>query len=364
MAYPIYLTIGNIPKDIRQKPSRNAQILVGYIPVTKLGEISNISACRRALGNLFHACMSHVLSPISAYGETGIAMMSGNAIWRQCHPIFAVFVGDYPKQVLVTCTYYGRCPKCTVAPDLLGEYKSFPLHIQSSVLDSYLLADGDIRVFHHACQKIGLKPIYHPFWEWLPLTDVFISITPDILHQLLQGMMKHLIMWLVNTFGPAAINARCKAILPNHKIMVFTKGITTLSWVSGQEHKKMCCILLGLIIDLPIPGGLDPSCVVRATHALLNFLFLAQYQSHTTTTLCRLEDALSEFFTITRTYSLMLEFGRTLTSQNSIASVTTRHQSDYLVQRMITTRSSRNAFISTWQRMLTVQQTTRMSTHK
>jgi hypothetical protein len=24
MAYPVYLTIGNIPKDIRQKPSRHA----------------------------------------------------------------------------------------------------------------------------------------------------------------------------------------------------------------------------------------------------------------------------------------------------------------------------------------------------
>ena len=30
-AYPVYLTIGNIPRDIRRKPSRHAQVLVGYI---------------------------------------------------------------------------------------------------------------------------------------------------------------------------------------------------------------------------------------------------------------------------------------------------------------------------------------------
>ena len=36
MAYPIYLTIGNIPKDIHRKPSRHAQILISYIPTTKL----------------------------------------------------------------------------------------------------------------------------------------------------------------------------------------------------------------------------------------------------------------------------------------------------------------------------------------
>jgi len=39
-AYPVYLTIGNIPKDIRQKPSCYAQLLVAYIPTTKLGGIS------------------------------------------------------------------------------------------------------------------------------------------------------------------------------------------------------------------------------------------------------------------------------------------------------------------------------------
>ena len=295
MAYPIYLTIGNIPKDIRRKPSRHAQILIGYIPTTKLQGISNKAARRRAMGNLFHACMGHVLGPISSHGEIGIAMMSGDGVWRRCHPIFATFIGDYPEQALVTCTYYGRCPKCTVIFGQLGEYQSFPRHVQSVALGAYHLADGDAYTFHLACHEVGLKPVYHPFWEGLPLTDIFVSITPDILHQLLQGVMKHLIAWLVRIFGPAAIDMRCKAIPPNHKVMIFTKGITTLSKVTGQIHKKMCSILLGLIVGLPIPGRQDPSRIVKAVRALLDFLFLAQYPSHTTHTLHQLEDSLSVF---------------------------------------------------------------------
>jgi hypothetical protein len=82
MAYPIYLTIGNIPKEIRRKPSRHAQLLIGYIPTTKLAGITNKAARRRALANLFHACMQIVLGPINSYGETGIAMMSGDGVWR------------------------------------------------------------------------------------------------------------------------------------------------------------------------------------------------------------------------------------------------------------------------------------------
>ena len=38
-AYPVYLTIGNIPKELRRKTSLQAQLLLGYIPVTKLSEI-------------------------------------------------------------------------------------------------------------------------------------------------------------------------------------------------------------------------------------------------------------------------------------------------------------------------------------
>jgi hypothetical protein len=295
MAYPIYLTIGNIPKHIRRKVSRQSHILIGYIPTTKLTSISNKAARRRALANLFHTCMHTALGPISQYGEIGIDMMSGDGVWRRCHPIFANFVGDYPEQALVTCTYNGRCAKCTVAPDQLGEYQSFPLRVQSKVLDTYLLSDGDIRPFHLACREIGMKPVFHPFWETLPLTDIFISITPDILHQLLQGMVKHMVAWIIGIFGETMIDTRCKALPPNHKVLHFSKGLSILSRVTGHEHKKMCLILLGLICDQPVPGGLDSSRVVKAVRALMDFVFLAQYKCHTSDTISLMQDCLTNF---------------------------------------------------------------------
>jgi hypothetical protein len=42
--YPVYLTIGNIPKSIHRKPSRGAQILLAYLPTTKLEHIQNKAA--------------------------------------------------------------------------------------------------------------------------------------------------------------------------------------------------------------------------------------------------------------------------------------------------------------------------------
>jgi hypothetical protein len=80
MAYPIYLTIGNIPKEIHQKPSHHTQLLIGYIPTTKLASITNKAAHHCMLANLFHVCMQIVLGPINSYGEIGIAMISGDSV--------------------------------------------------------------------------------------------------------------------------------------------------------------------------------------------------------------------------------------------------------------------------------------------
>ena len=295
-AYPVYLTIGNIPKAIRRKPSCRAQVLIGYIPTTDLGKMTNKTARCHALENLFHACMENVLAPIAACGELGVAMISADGIWRRCHPILAAFVGDYPEQALVTCTYNGRCSKCQVPHDQLGEYRSFSPRVQSNAINIYRLANNT-PMFWKACREASLKPVSHPFWASHQFTDIFLSITPDILHQLLQGVMKHLVRWLSSptVFGSADINARCRCLPPNHSITHFETGITTLSHLSGKDHKNICRVLLGLIIGLPLPGGQASSHVVRAVRALLDFLYLSQLPSHTTDTLRRLQDSLALF---------------------------------------------------------------------
>jgi Plavaka transposase len=297
-AYPVYLTIGNIPKEIRCKPSCRAYVLLGYLPTTRLENEANKASRRRQLANLYHACMSKILHPLKHTGESSIFMTTGDGVTHRNHPLLACFAGDYPEQVLTTATFTGECPVCPMPHDHLGEYDcDNPAALQElehvlEVLDSF---DEDPAGFLQACKVSGVKPIVEPFWKDLPYAHIYRSITPDILHQLYQGVVKHIIGWIIKACGAAEIDARCRRMLPNHNIHNFMKGISTLSHVTGQEHDQMSHILLGLVIDIPLPGGLSNVWLIRAVRALLDFLYLAQYPVHTNETLELLEDALAHF---------------------------------------------------------------------
>ncbi len=222
-------------------------------------------------------------------------MATGDGNIHRTHPIFATFVGDYPEQLLVTCLKNGDCPTCPVPREELGTGRVEEPRDLALILEALDAVDSHPTVFVKACLAAGIKPVYHPFWEELPYTNIYRSITPDILHQLYQGLIKHLISWLTTAFGPVEIDARCWRMPPNHNLRAFSKGITTLSRVSGQEHRDMCRILMGLIIGLRLPGGQSTSRLLRAVRAMLDFLYLAQYEVHSSQTLDQLDNALFRF---------------------------------------------------------------------
>jgi hypothetical protein len=68
----------------------------------------------------------------------------------------------------------------------------------------------------------------------------------------------------------------------------------------------MCRILIGLVINLPLSNGQGSSRVVKVVRALLDFLYLAQFPSHTTETLHHLDESLAQFH---RNKSVFVDLG-------------------------------------------------------
>ncbi|KAF8528278.1 hypothetical protein JB92DRAFT_3207991 [Gautieria morchelliformis] len=146
-------------------------------------------------------------------------------------PILAACIADFPEQALVACTLESWCPICSCFPE-----------------DHFR---------HPPCST---------FWHGLPHCDIFCSLTPDILHQLHIGVFKdHLSTWCTSLATNLEIDA-CFKVLPIHlSVKSFKKGISTVSQWTGTDH------------------------------ALLDFIYLSQYPSHSTMALQQLQDALEHF---------------------------------------------------------------------
>jgi hypothetical protein len=103
-AWPLYLTIGNIRKDIRRTQIQRAWILVGLIPGPPKGAKNNDEA--------WHSAVGTVLSQLRHLDITGPGLKRdcADGFQRQCYPLLAAWVGDYPEQVMIAQASYGSCP--------------------------------------------------------------------------------------------------------------------------------------------------------------------------------------------------------------------------------------------------------------
>ncbi|KAG2345003.1 hypothetical protein BDR05DRAFT_998614 [Suillus weaverae] len=209
-AYPVYLTIGNIPKELCRKPSSGSHILLAYLPTSHLEHTTNKASCHCTIANLYHTYLCRVLAPLIPAGTEGILMHSGDGAHCHCHPIFASFIGDYPEQPLTTGVKFGECPKCDVnTKDSGSNMTQFHLRKLSEVLDALAAFNDGNLAFVCICATASIKPIIYPFLEDLPFMNIFHAIMPDVLHQLYQGLIKHLLAWLSAACGGAEIDAHC-----------------------------------------------------------------------------------------------------------------------------------------------------------
>ncbi|KAF8868642.1 hypothetical protein BD779DRAFT_1614940 [Infundibulicybe gibba] len=272
-AWPVYLTLGNISKEIRRCPSAHATVLLGYLPVPKLSCYSD--ATRSLAGyHLFHYCMGKILASLVEAGKTGVEMVCADGFVRLIYPILAAYVADYPEQCLVSCCMENRCPRCTVDPNDCGDPTPSPDRNVPSTLET-------LYAHEHGCEpekftNDGIRAIYEPFWCNLPHCNIFGCFTPDLLHQLHKGFFKdHIVKWCTSLIGEDELDARFKA----------------MSGYPGLRHfsKEMQRVFLGVIA-----GSVDQD-VLTVVRAALDFIYYTQLQMQTSTTLAALKACLATF---------------------------------------------------------------------
>ena len=268
-AWPVYLTIGNILKDIRRQVSAHAMILIGYLPVSKL-ECFEKKTRSIAGYRLFHYAMSLLLRPPVDAGHRGKPMVCADGFVRRVHPILAAYVADFPEQCLVACNKESRCPCCLVESKNHGELEECACRSMVDRLKTLRRKQRNKQ--SRKFDKEGLRPVFEPFWKDLPFTDIFICITPDILHQLHKGIFHdHLVQWCLGIISEKEMDARFQAVSQYPGLRHFKKGISSVSQWTGTEHKEMQRVFVGLL------SGAAEDRVLLMARSLLDFINYAQF---------------------------------------------------------------------------------------
>ncbi|KAJ7896890.1 hypothetical protein B0H13DRAFT_1516829, partial [Mycena leptocephala] len=98
---------------------------------------------------------------------------------------------------LVGCSKYGTCPKCQRSATDLEDPLPGASRTPSWTLNIIRAGEGmgTENKFHDYCMEHEVAGVHRPFWEGFPLTNISLSLTPDVLHQLYQGVFKHLVGW-------------------------------------------------------------------------------------------------------------------------------------------------------------------------
>jgi len=236
--------LGNIPRHLRRKPSQQACVLLGYLPVDKV-EKTGLTQREHSgrYQRLFHEAMRHLFSPLVEAGAEGVEMASADGAVRLVHPILACYVADFPEQCLVTCSKYGTCPKCKCGAKNLSDSSRADLRTPEWTMDvmaSARAATTTSAQYFKACMAEEVSGhVFRPFWADLPFTNIHLSITPDILHQLYQGVLKHLIKWCQDILGVAELDRRIRLMPEAFGVRHFKNGISALSQISGSKRKDV-----------------------------------------------------------------------------------------------------------------------------
>ncbi|KAG9095093.1 hypothetical protein FRC06_010133, partial [Ceratobasidium sp. 370] len=284
-AYPLYISSGNFDKAVRRK--EGGMILLGLLPVEPFEDVKDDNERRRLKAELVHRVMERILEPLKQASEEGIEMWCPDGRLRRVYPRVAAYMADWPEQNLHSCTSEGSCPVCSVAWGDRGNEEPGPLREREETLNAIraYFAHRDVGEL----RQLNLRPVW-PWWGDLPHVNLASCFTPDLLHQLYQGVFKsHLVRWLKHLVGADKLDERFAAMPQAEGMRHFAKGITAVQQWTGRESKEMVSQIFPIVV-----GDLTPE-ESRLVRSVIDFVFRAHASSMTDQDIEELERDLSVF---------------------------------------------------------------------
>ena len=325
-AWPLYMSIGNIRKDVRRTASRRAWILIGFIPIPPKGAPDSSTAWHHAVDTILGE-----LKDVEIRGP-GYQWDCADGFCRNCYPILAAWIGDYPEIMTLTQIIGGASPVCEIPK---GQAMGHDIQARKFKLRSSVEYQDRLDDYADELKQVHLQPIPNLFWDY-PLCDVYRLWQPDTLHQLYLGIVKDLFEWVTEYMKirgtKAEFDARFTSVPHYPKMLRFSKPFDALkngTW-QGKEIREMlrylgavCAPLLSSDAPEKTPSERASDVeVMKTIRALVEFTLLSRQRAHSSISLRYLQEALERFYLCKVVFS----------PQRATAARKARLERDYITQ--------------------------------
>jgi len=121
-AWPVYITIGNLPSARRNSPGSIAVLLLALLPIPhKFSKSSKADQCQRKINaDTLQDVFELIFAPLPDLAHTAIAIDCADGKVRQCFPILSAWIADHIEHVALHRLKTNACPKCEVPTHELG----------------------------------------------------------------------------------------------------------------------------------------------------------------------------------------------------------------------------------------------------
>jgi len=121
-AWPVYITMGNLPSAWRNSPGSMAVLLLALLPISpKFSKSSKADQRQRKINaDTLQDVFELIFAPLQDVAHAGIAIDCADGKVRQCFPILSAWIADHMDNLALHGLKTKACPKCEVPTHELG----------------------------------------------------------------------------------------------------------------------------------------------------------------------------------------------------------------------------------------------------
>ncbi len=300
--HAVYMSCGNIDKNVRSKESSNCWVMVAQIPVIDFEEKEHQGILSQ---RLYHICLDIVTEKLKECSNNPVPMCDANG---DLHLVRTILLAHLARSSRTACNclcYEEHVPAFLGGfkdlgcgrrkPDRTGKHTLRDIESTTREVESLRVPGvpfDELSLYKAKASARGLNGIHEHFWRDWKFACPSQFLAPDALHQWHKFFEEHILKWTKSIIGDnAEIDHRYMALQKLVGRRHFSRGFTSFKQHTCRESRELQSSFIAIISGIK---GISPG-ILRAYRALLDFYYLAQYETHSTKTLLRLQQALRRF---------------------------------------------------------------------